>query len=125
MAWLREVKKDGKTPEGFANSGKGFKTLDRKLCDALMRTIQGELLRTIDLLKNKMMAETGAMLRGRQVLFEIYRHLSTSANSTNLYTMSEFMHLDWFGDDKMEAFRNAWDQRTTNAVGIIAPMDTA
>jgi len=119
--WIRAVEKEGAKTEDFANSGKGFETLDRKMCVALVGTVKGEMVRTLELLKNKMMEEHGQILRGRQVLREIYKQLATSANTRNMFSMKEIMELKWFGDDKMESFRNTWDQRTTEAMGFVPP----
>ena len=47
VRWLMDVEADGKVMTDFANSGKGFELLDRKLAAALKRVAKGDLSREI------------------------------------------------------------------------------
>jgi len=77
LRWIGKVEKEGSIVGDFADPGKKFETLDRTLCVALVATVKGEMARSLELLKTWMLNEKGHTLRGRQVLFEIYRHLAT------------------------------------------------
>ena len=60
------------------------------------------------------------LLAGRQILWEIYRHLATSANQENLYSASDLMSIRWFGDSHKQAFMTMWEDRMSKTKGNVA-----
>ena len=116
--WFNEVSKPGSTMDGLADSGaKRFRSLDLKLgasLGAVVRDSGSENL--IDDLaeKNLEAMSSGAVLKGRQVLWLLFNHFKTNPSLTPVYSIVDLMGLGWWGDDSMHGFRHMWNFITRN-----------
>ncbi len=111
--WIKMVDLPGIKMKQLAEPGKHYQTLDRKLATGLSPLITGEWGRKVTNMKRKIMSKKGKhnLLAGRQILHMLYQFFRTSRNMGVIYSIVDLTKLEWLGDDKIEVFRNNWDNR--------------
>ena len=119
LPWIMKVGEKGVKFEDLQEPGANFQTLDRKLAIALSKTLPQEFGRMVEVKRQRALREH-KLLAGRQILWEIYRHLATSANQENLYSASDLMSIRWFGDSHKQAFMTMWEDRMSKTKGNVA-----
>ena len=104
--WVEEVWAETKVIENLADSGK-FATLDAKLMSALTNVIDGDLSRQLDIFKENE-AKKGIHAKGRQALWMIHKHFSTSQKHGAIYDLEDLMAVQMVNDD-LKGFVSRWD----------------
>ena len=94
--WLKKVEKEGITIEKLASSGR-FPSLDAKLAAALSRTLTGDLAQQVNLLKERY-AWANKFLKGRQILWQIYKHFKISEADGALLDLQDLFAVTLHGD---------------------------
>ena len=51
------------------------------------------------------------LLTGRQILHMLYQYFRTSRNMGVIYNIVDLSKIEWLGDEKLETFRNNWENR--------------
>ena len=90
----------------LADSGT-FTTLDAKLMSALTNVVEGDLARQLDLFKEQE-AKRGVHAKGRQALYMIHKHFSTSQKHGAVYDLEDLMAIQMVNDD-LKGFVSRWD----------------
>ena len=104
--WLNEVERDSVEIEQYASSGR-FPSLDAKLAAALSRILTGDLLHQVNLLKERY-AKMGLLLKGRQILWQIYKHYKISEADGALLDLRDLLAVTLHGDN-LRAFMRDWE----------------
>ncbi|MCP4245128.1 MAG: DUF5377 domain-containing protein, partial [bacterium] len=86
--WAREVEDESKPAEYFADSGKTFPSVDRKLAAALSKVATGELGRRITQLQDQAMQNENRMVRGREILRLIFLYFATGKNAEVMFSLN-------------------------------------
>ena len=109
LPWILEVESASATYEAFADSA-GFESLDTKLGAALCRVITGPLAGEITTLKETEI-QNRRSLRGRQILFLIYRHYQQSQQHGALNNLEDLLAIRYNDNaaDGLAVFLTAWD----------------
>ena len=104
--WIEHVWEESMTLDTLADSGT-FTTLDAKLMSALTNVVDGDLARQLDLFKEQE-AKKGIHAKGRQALFMIHKHFSTSQKHGAVYDLEDLMAIQMINDD-LKGFVSRWD----------------
>ena len=111
MGWFMETERAYSTFESLADSGEErFKSLDLKLAAALgpvVRKASNSFTLGIDL-KEKIAAQKNRVLKGRQIVWLMYKHFQTNPNMGIVYSITDLSNLDWMGDPRMQSFLYVW-----------------
>ena len=86
LQWIQAIEDPDATFESLARSGKKYKGLDLKLAAAGMKIAHGEIGREI-ILAAELAAKEARLLRGRQIMWRIYRWFRTAeaAGNNNIF----------------------------------------
>ena len=106
--WAREVEDESKSAEYFADSGKTFQSVDRKLGAALSKIATGELGRRITQLQDQAMQNENRMVRGREILRLIFLYFATGKNAEVMFSLNDLQKITLKGDN-IENFQNTWE----------------
>ena len=117
LAWILEVESPSTTYEGLGSSGM-FPTLDSKLAVAISKISSGEFARRLGNLEEQS-AESGRLVRGRQMLHMMYAEYALSTTGNIAFTLRDLFGLRLAGHDKLPAFLSSWDT-VVQSSGVIA-----
>ena len=112
IKWLKAVK----DPDADLDSLRGnpvqypWPILNNFLSDALIKMVgtQGEFSTTLSRLNQEEIKTYEVMLNGRQILWLLYKHLSTSEDLIQVYDMLNLQKIKYHGDDFMSQFIDQW-----------------
>ena len=98
VTWLIEAEALSASSDILRNSGIEFVTLDQKLAIALMAVLPPPLKRRILRMRESEMADHQHIINGRQILFSVYKFLSTNSTMDNYYNTEGAHQVLWLGD---------------------------
>ena len=104
--WIERVWEESMALETLADSGT-FATLDAKLMSALTNVMDGDLARQLDLFKEQE-AERGIHAKGRQALYMVHKHFSTSQKHGAVHDLEDLIAIQMVNDD-LKGFVSRWD----------------
>ena len=96
--WLIEAESLSASNDTLRNSGIEFVTLDQKLAIALMAVLPPPLKRIVIRLRESEMADHQHIINGRQIIFNVYKFLSTNSAMDNYYNTEDAHQVLWLGD---------------------------